>query len=145
MMNHELNAQTLAILCVDDEQVILTSLTEQIRSHFGKRFSYETALDGEEALEVLDELCQENIKTIVIVSDWLMPGMKGDELLVQIHKRFPNTIKIMLTGQAESAAVERAKREANLYSYLQKPWSREELLQAIETGLQNLQESSEHE
>ena len=139
-MNHEHNTDNLAILCVDDEQVILTSLTEQIRSHFGKRFSYETALDGEEALEVLDELCEEGIKTIVIVSDWLMPGMKGDELLVQIHQRFPKTVKVMLTGQADSAAVERAKREANLYSYLQKPWSREELLQVLEDGLKSLKE-----
>ncbi len=140
-MNHEHNTDNLAILCVDDEQVILTSLTEQIRSHFGKRFSYETALDGEEALEVLDELCEEGVQTIVIVSDWLMPGMKGDELLVQIHQRFPKTVKVMLTGQADSAAVERAKQEANLYSYLQKPWSREELLQVLEDGLKSLKEN----
>ena len=141
-MTSESNVKNLAILCVDDEPVILTSLSEQIRSHFGKRFSYETALDAEEALEVLDELCKEGIKTIVIVSDWLMPGIKGDELLVQIHKRFPNTIKVMLTGQADCKAIERAKREANLYSYLQKPWSRDELVQVLEAGLKSLQEST---
>ena len=133
------NAGTeLAVLCVDDEQVILTSLTDQIRGHFGKRFSYETALDGEEALEVLDELTAEGVKTLVIVSDWLMPGMKGDELLIEIHKRFPKTVKVMLTGQADSVAVERARREAALYGYLQKPWSREELLGLIERGLTEL-------
>lgn len=131
-------AQDLAVLCVDDEQVILTSLTDQIRSHFGKRFSYETALDAEEALEVLDELSAEGVKTLVIVSDWLMPGMKGDELLIEIHKRFPQTVKVMLTGQADGAAVERARREAELYGYLQKPWSREELLGLIERGLTEL-------
>jgi CheY-like chemotaxis protein len=132
------NQQELAVLCVDDEQVILTSLTEQIRGHFGKRFTYETALDGEEALEVLDELTEEGVKTLVIVSDWLMPGMKGDELLIEIHKRFPKTVKVMLTGQADSEAVERAKREAELYGYLQKPWSRDELLGVIESGLKHL-------
>ena len=47
MNQAEIVSSELAILCVDDEQVILTSLTEQIRSHLGKRFSYETALDGE--------------------------------------------------------------------------------------------------
>ena len=131
----------LAILCVDDEQVILTSLTEQLRDHFGKRFAYETALDAEEALEVLDELTEEGIKTIVIVSDWLMPGMKGDELLVQIHQRFPKTVKVMLTGQADNKAIERAKKEANLYGFLHKPWSREELLNIIETGLIHITEN----
>ena len=139
MNQAEIDSSELAILCVDDEQVILTSLTEQIRSHFGKRFSYETALDGEEALEVLDELNEEGIKTIVIVSDWLMPGMKGDELLIKIHQRFPHTVKVLLTGQADRDAVENAKVEANLYGYLQKPWSREELLAILDRGLIHLQ------
>lgn len=132
------STQELAVLCVDDEQVILTSLTEQIRSHFGKRFSYETALDAEEALEILDELTEEGVKTLVMVSDWLMPGMKGDELLIEIHKRFPNTVKVLLTGQADRNAVDRARREAQLYGYLQKPWSRDELLGLIERGLTEL-------
>ena len=144
-MKNEHNSNKLATLCVDDGLVILMSLTEQIRSHFGKRFSYETALNGKEALEVLDELFREGIRTIVIVSDWLMSGMKGDELLVQIHKRFPDTIKVLLTGQADSEAIERAKRDANIDSYLQKPWSRVELLQVLELGLQKLQESSANE
>ena len=138
MNQAEIESRELAILCVDDEQVILTSLTEQIRSHFGKRFSYETALDGEEALQVLDELSEEGIKTIVIVSDWLMPGMKGDELLIKIHQRFPHTVKVLLTGQADHDAVERAKVKANLYGYLQKPWSREELLAILDRGLSHL-------
>ena len=132
----------VAILCVDDEQIILTSLSEQIRGHFGKRFMYETALDGLEALEVLDDLHEEGVRTLVIVSDWLMPGMKGDELLIEIHKRFPDTIKVMLTGQADGDAVRRAQEEANLYSYLQKPWSREALLDVLERGLQELQDRS---
>ena len=110
----------------------------QTRSHFGKRFSYETALDGEEALEVLYELYEEGIKTIVIVSDWLLPGIKGDELLIQIHKHFPDTVKVLLTGQAHSEAIERAKRDAKLDSHLPKPWSREELLRVLELGLQKL-------
>ncbi len=138
MSEHE-QGGGLAILCVDDEPVILTSLTEQIRAHFGKRFSYETALDGREALEVLDDLNAEGVKTIVIVSDWLMPGMRGDELLVKIHQRFPDTVKVLLTGQADRHAVERAQTEANLYSYLQKPWSREELLHVLESGINHIQ------
>jgi DNA-binding NtrC family response regulator len=44
----------------------------------------------------------------VIVSDWLMPGMKGDDFLVEAHKRVPTVVKIMLSGQAEQAAVDRA-------------------------------------
>ena len=137
-MTSEYTKNNLAIPCIDDEQVILTSLTGQPRSHFGKRVSYETALDGEESLAVLDDLCKKGIKTIVIVSDWLMSSIKGDEPLVQIHEHCPNTIKVMLTGQADCKSVEKAK----LYSYIQKSWSRDELLPVLETGLKSLQEST---
>ena len=42
---------------------------------------------------------------IIIVSDWLMPGMKGDEFLIQVHQKFPHIVKVLLTGQADSEAI----------------------------------------
>lgn len=129
-----------AILCVDDEQVILTSLHEQLRGRFGKRYLYESAMSGEEALEVIDELVAEGVQTVVVVSDWLMPGMRGDELLVRVHSRHPGTIKVMLTGQADPQALERARSEAHVSGLLHKPWSREELLSLIEARLTALDE-----
>ena len=124
-----------AILCVDDEVVILDSLKEQLKRKFGDRFVYEMAESAEEAWEVIEELEADNISIIVIVSDWLMPGTKGDEFLIQIHQRFPELITIMLTGQADEKAIERAKKEANLYAYLSKPWTEEELSQIILTAI----------
>ena len=126
-MNSEYTQSNLAILFVHDEQITLTSLSEQIRSDLGKRLSYETSLDAE---KVLDQLCKKGIKTIVIISDWLMPTMKGDELLVRIYKCFLDTVKLMLTRKADSKAIERVKQEARLYSYLQKP-CRDERLQVL--------------
>ena len=75
---------------------------------------------------------------IILVSDWLMPAMKGDEFLIQVHQRFPNVIKVMLTGQADEAAIERAKSEANLHSCISKPWSVTELIETIKSGLAKL-------
>ena len=124
-----------AILCVDDEVVILESLKEQLKRKFGDRFIYETAESAKEAWQVIEELQAENIEIIVIVSDWLMPGTKGDEFLIQIHQRFPQLIKVMLTGQADEAAIERAKQEANLHACLHKPWTEEELSQIIISAL----------
>lgn len=72
---------------------------------------------------------------IAIVSDWLMPGIKGDEFLIQIHQRFPNLVTVMLTGQADEAAIERAKKEANLHACLHKPWTEEDLTQIITTAI----------
>ena len=124
-----------AIICVDDEVVILDSLKKQLKRQFGDRFIYEVAENAEEAWELIEELDDDGIEVIVIVSDWLMPGTKGDEFLIQIHQRFPQVVKVMLTGQADETAVERAKEEANLHACLYKPWTENELTQIITTAI----------
>lgn len=123
------------ILCVDDERVILESLRTQLRTAFGDRYLYETAESAEEALEIIDEFQQESTEIIVIVSDWLMPRVRGDEFLIQVHQRFPKVVKVMLTGQADEAAIQRAIKEANLHRCLYKPWHSEELVETIRSGL----------
>ena len=123
------------ILCVDDEQIILQSLRTQLIEAFGNAYSYEVAEDAPEALELIDELKEEGGNIILIVSDWLMPGMKGDEFLIKVHQQFPTVIKVLLTGQADESAIKRAKEEANLHCCLSKPWSDTELIETIKSGL----------
>ena len=125
------------LLCVDDEIIVLTALKDQLRRAFGNDFHIDVAESAEEALELLDELSEQGHRLLVIVSDWLMPGMKGDDFLVEAHRRFPTVVKIMLSGQAEQAAVDRAKREAGLHEFLAKPWNAEELVQTINLGLRD--------
>lgn len=123
------------LLCVDDEIIVLTALKDQLRRAFGSQFHIEVAESAEEALELLDELALDGHTLLVIVSDWLMPGMKGDEFLIKAHERFPSVVKIMLSGQAESAAVDRARREAALHDFLSKPWNAAALVESINQGL----------
>jgi len=124
-----------AILCVDDEVMVLESLEIELKKAFGNAYVYEFAESGEEALEIIDELNEEDIDILVIISDWLMPGMKGDELLINIHKKFPKLVTVMLTGQADQEAVERAQDQASLYACLHKPWKNSELIKTIKSGL----------
>jgi|JFJP01.1.fsa_nt_gi Response regulator containing CheY-like receiver, AAA-type ATPase, and DNA-binding domains len=70
---------------------------------------YEFAESAAEALEIIDEFCEDEVNILVIVSDWLMPGMKGDELLIKIHQKYPQIVTVMLTGKADQAAIERTK------------------------------------
>ncbi|MBD2186128.1 response regulator [Planktothrix sp. FACHB-1355] len=126
------------ILCVDDERVILQSLRAQLKAAFGDDYVYEMAEDPDEALEVIRELAEEGINITMIVSDWLMPGMRGDEFLIRVHQEFPNIVKVMLTGQADDSAIERAKTEANLHSCLLKPWSEAELVEIVKSTLADL-------
>ena len=125
------------LLCVDDEIIVLTALKDQLRRAFGNDFHIDVAESAEEALELLDELAGQGHKLLVIVSDWLMPGMKGDEFLIEAHKRFPSVVKIMLSGQAETAAVDRARKEAALHDFLAKPWNAAELVESINLGLKD--------
>jgi CheY-like chemotaxis protein len=123
------------LLCVDDEVIVLTALKDQLRRAYGSDFVVEVAESAEEALELLDELSEQGHTILVIVSDWLMPGMKGDEFLVQAHQRFPTVVKIMLSGQAEQSAVDRVRRDAGLHEFLSKPWNAAELVESINLGL----------
>ena len=126
------------ILCVDDERIMLDCLRTQLLSSFGNSYIYEVAEDADEALDLIQELAEENQSILVVISDWLMPGMKGDELLIRIHEKFPKVVKIMLTGQADEVAIDRAKEFANLHCCLYKPWSEAELVATIKSGLSKL-------
>jgi CheY-like chemotaxis protein len=125
-----------AILCVDDERIVLVSLRDQISKHFGDRYRYEVAESADEAWEVIEELCTDNIKLLIIVSDWLMPGIKGDEFLIQVHEKFPNVVTVLLTGHADETAIARARQFANLHAYITKPWSESTLIGIIQSGLE---------
>ncbi len=127
-----------AILCVDDDPIVLDSLKTQLGQVFDKDYIIETAESGEEALEILEFLKDRNINTLLVISDWLMPKMKGDELLVKIHEKFPRTAKIMLSGQADKQAVKNAFDNAGLASFVSKPWKREDLVSSISTLLVKL-------
>jgi len=124
-----------AILCVDDELVVLTSLKEQLKRYLSKEYYIEVASSGREALAVFEELTADGLNIPLIISDELMPDMKGDELLIEIHRRAPNTLKIMLTGQASANAVGNAVNNANLYRYITKPWDETDLLLTVTEAL----------
>lgn len=128
-----------AIVCVDDESIILDSLGEQIKNIFGDEYLYESAENAEEGLEVIEELAHEDVDVLVIVSDWLMPGKKGDEFLIEVHKKFPRIVKVMLTGQADEEAINNAIKNAELHAYISKPWSAGDLERVIKTGLSKIE------
>ncbi|NES69110.1 MAG: response regulator, partial [Okeania sp. SIO2D1] len=125
----------LAILLVDDEPMVLESLSEELQRNFGHNYDIEAAESGEEALEIIEELQAEGIEVAVVISDQLMPGLKGDELLSQIHIQYPDMLKIMLTGQAEAEAVGNAVNSANLYRYITKPWDATDLNLTVKEAL----------
>lgn len=110
------------ILCVDDEHTILDSLKLELTKLLGDDYIIETAEDALEALEVMENLLSRGYEIPLIISDHIMPEMKGDEFLKRVHQMSPKTLKIMLTGQASIDAVSNAIKHARLYRYIAKPW-----------------------
>tara|TARA_R110002072_G_scaffold184083_2_gene340446 strand:+ start:12679 stop:14241 length:1563 start_codon:yes stop_codon:yes gene_type:complete len=123
------------ILCVDDERIILSSLKAQLQNNLSASFQIEVAESAEEALEITHELIRENIEVPIVIADQIMPGMKGDELLSQIKTLLPQTLTIMLTGQASADAVGKAVNKAGLFRYLSKPWDEDDLILTIQSAL----------
>ncbi|MGF1491172.1 MAG: hybrid sensor histidine kinase/response regulator [Microcoleaceae cyanobacterium] len=129
--------QQPTILSVDDEIFLLDSLRETLRRNFGQNYSIEIAETAEEALDIFEDLQEEGVDIPLIIADQIMPGMKGVDFLVNIHTQSPQTLQIMLTGQASVEDVGKAINSANLFHYIGKPWTEENLVTVVQNALQN--------
>lgn len=131
-----------ALLCIDDEQSVLNSLIIQLRDNLGDQYVYEAAMSADEALDVMEDLKNNNTEILVVVSDYIMPGMKGDELLIKIYNKYPDIIKIMLTGQATLEGVINAINNAKIYRYIAKPWEKNDLIITIQEAIKSFQQTN---
>lgn len=110
------------VLFVDDERRILTAL----RSIFRREYDVFTANSGAEALEIL----QDN-RIDVVVSDQRMPNMLGNELLAKVHKLYPQTMRVLLTGFMDKAAIIDTINQGQIYRFINKPWKNEDIREII--------------
>ena len=111
------------ILIVDDVPIVLTSL-RRVLERAG--FRVEAADSGPAALSLLG---REEVD--VVVSDFMMPGMNGIELLRAVAERWPRVRRALLTAQADEALLEAALRDGLLHAAFQKPWNNKELVEAL--------------
>lgn len=128
-------ASAKAILLVDDEVILLLSLKQSLRLRFGSGYRYETAVTGAEGLERVKQLVESGIEVVLIISDWLMPGMRGDDFLTRVHEAYPTIKLIMLTGHAAESEMSDLAREVCLEAFVRKPWNSEQLFDIIEKAL----------
>src|SRR6516162_2422863 len=124
------------ILCVDDEEGILAALRQQLLARFGNECDIAVAKNAREALDLIEDLQHDGEQLAVVIADQIMPGMKGVELLEEVHKRSPITVKILLTGQAGLDAVVYAINRAGLARYIAKPWDEPDLRLTVEKLLE---------
>lgn len=137
------------ILCIDDEEIILQALEEQLNNSFGDEYEIEMSDSGMDAIEYFKELIEEGVDVPVVISDYIMPGIKGDEVLKQIHELSPGSLKILLTGHADIEGIGNAINNAQLYRYIAKPWDKDDLVltvkEAIKSFLQEIKIRKQNE
>jgi PAS domain S-box-containing protein len=129
---------TTTILCVDDERNVLLTLRNQLSRHFPS-YEIEIAESADEALELLDELGAAGVEVPLVIADQIMPGMKGDTFLIQLHDRYPHMLKVMLTGQASADDVGNVVNRGSLYRFMAKPWNEIDLTLTVTEALRSYQ------
>ncbi|HHP7230087.1 MAG TPA: putative bifunctional diguanylate cyclase/phosphodiesterase [Xenococcaceae cyanobacterium] len=129
-----------AIICIDDDRFILSSLGEQLKRRFGSQYHIELIDNSLEALDVYQEFLAEGLEIPVIISDQNMAKMPGDRLLIQLHQLYPQTLKILLTGTTEAVAVGNLVNAGALYRYIAKPWDETDLLLTVTEALRSFKQ-----
>lgn len=132
------------ILCVDDEEAVLAVLKEQLEYAFGEKCEVAAASTGEMALALVDSLDPTDETLAVVIVDQNMPEMNGTELLARISQKSPETLKILLTGQAGLDAVVTAINTFGLHQYIAKPWTEPDLRLAVEGLLERFRLTAEN-
>lgn len=133
---------TFTILCVDDERQVLLTLRTQLQRHFPE-CTIEIAEGAVEALEVIEELLAKRVEVPLVIADQIMTGMKGDQLLIELHRRHPQIVKVMLTGQATAEEVGNVVNRGNLYRFLNKPWNEIDLQLTVSEALRRYQQDQQ--
>lgn len=119
------------VLLVDDNSNILAAYKRLLQ----KQFHVETAQSGAEGLEVIDS--QEPFA--VVVADMRMPGLNGVQFLMEVKRRNPDTVRMILTGNADLQTAIDSVNKGNVFRFLTKPCPQEELIASIRAGMRQYQ------
>ena len=118
------------VLCVDDEANILSALKRLFRPH---GYTILTAASGKDGLELLEK---EHVD--LVISDMRMPEMNGAQFLEQVKNRWPDTVRLLLTGYAEMSATVDAINKGGIYRYISKPWEDTAMVDLVREALERL-------
>lgn len=125
-----MSIQNGPILCVDDDTLVLEGYELQL----GRMFDMHFAESGDRALELLEERGPYEPFAVAVV-DMRMPGMNGIELLQQIRTKSPDTVRIMLTGNADLNVAMEAVNQGHIFRFLTKPCPKEAMIASITAGI----------
>lgn len=125
-----MSGKKIEILYVDDEENNLVSF----KATFRLKYNISIALGADEAMKILEKKAVE-----IIITDQRMPNITGIEFLEKVIEKYPDPVRILLTGYADMNAVIDAVNKGKIYHYLSKPWSEAELDETIQKAYEVFQ------
>jgi DNA-binding NtrC family response regulator len=123
------------ILFVDDERSVLDGIERVLHGEFSISKA-QNAVQGLASIQLFGPFA-------IVVSDLRMPGMDGAEFLARVHQLAPDTVTMLLTGYRDFDATIVALNEGRIFRYLKKPCKREDLVNAINLGLEQYRKASD--
>jgi CheY-like chemotaxis protein len=133
-----------AVVCVDDDPMITTLLSFQLRKIIDTKTTFvETYSNPKEVEEHIEELIQFGVNLLFIIVDYQMPQMNGAQLIRKIKEKYPWIKCIMLSGQANDLVVSELKEDQLLEKYISKPWNEADLFSVVKPLLEKIQSQSE--
>ena len=118
-------AKKISVLYVDDEENNLFAF----KATFRTKYQVFTATGGAQALSILADH-----SIMIIITDQRMPGMTGVDFLGQVLEKYPDPVRILLTGYADMSAVIDAVNKGKIFHYLTKPWNEEEIDHTLQSA-----------
>ena len=116
------------VVLVDDDELVLSTLRALLELDGGFQ-----VLEFTDSLRAIEELGR--LPVDIVISDYLMPGMNGVDVLKKARSLQPEAMRILLTGFADKQNAIRALNEAGIYQYLEKPWDNDQLLMVLQNAL----------
>ena len=123
------------VILVEDDSNVLHELRHQVASVLPNYYIIETANDGFEGLELVNEIVSKGGVIPLIITDYQMPNMSGSEFILKLSDLIPKCRNIMLTGEAQLTDVTELINQQALFRYMQKPWSISDLQMTVQSAL----------
>ena len=123
------------VILVEDDSNVLHELRHQVASVLPNYYIIETANDGFEGLELVNEIVSKGGVIPLIITDHQMPNMSGSEFILKLSDLIPKCRNIMLTGEAQLTDVTELINQQALFRYMQKPWSISDLQMTVQSAL----------
>ena len=125
------------VILVEDDLTVLHALRFQVEAVLPDYYVIETANDGAEGIEVVNEIVSKGCLIPLIITDHQMPNMLGSDFILKVLTLMPKCRSIMLTGEAQLEDVTKLVNQQALFRYMQKPWSTSDLQMTVLSALQS--------